>query len=171
MKSSNSFVVQFSGLKDGKHDFNFKIDSKFFEENDFWIDITGKLDLELELDKRPNMLILVFKLYGSVTIPCDRCTEPLNLKTDVEQQLYVKFGEETFHETDDIIVIPESEYEINISPYIFEFINLSLPMKKVHKDGNCNEEMVNTIEKYTRQEENNKEIDPRWAALKNIKNN
>ena len=173
MKSSKSFVVQFSGLKDGIHDFNFEIEKQFFEDNNFWQDISGKLNLNLELDKRPSMLVFDFELIGNVTIPCDRCTAPLNLDINVKEKLYVKFGEETFHETDDIIIIAETEYEIDISPYIFEFINLALPMKKLHKPGECDEEMVKTIEKYTRQEQNdnNEEIDPRWAALKNIKNN
>lgn len=172
MKSSNSFIIQFSGLKDGIHDFNFEVYKQFFEDNDFWVDITGDLSLSLTLDKRPSMLILDFNLIGEVTIPCDKCTAPVNLKINVVQKLYVKFGEETFHETDDIVVIPESEYEIDISPYIFEFINLAIPMKKIHEEGKCDKEMVKTIEKYTRKEENeNTEIDPRWAALKNIKNN
>lgn len=171
MKSSNLFIIQFAGLKDEVHDFSFKINNQFFEENDFWVDITGDLSLNLRLDKRSNMLILDFDLKGDVTLPCDRCTAPLNLKIKVLEKLYVKFGEESFQETDDIIIVPENEYEIDISPYIFEFISLNLPMKRLHKEGKCDEEMVNTIEKYKRKEENDNDTDPRWAALKNIKNN
>lgn len=172
MKSDNPFIIQFSGLKDGKHDFQLNVEPKFFEQNDFWNDITGNLVVDLELDKRPNMLVLQFQIIGIITVPCDICSAPLNVDLTIEEELFVKFGNENYQETDEIIFLPESEYEIDLKPQIFEFISLSLPMKKIHKEGECDEEMIQTINKYKRgNEEQNDEIDPRWAALKNIKNN
>lgn len=173
MKSSNSFIVQFTGLKEGIHDFEFNIGSTFFDENDFWIEMTGNLVLKFQLDKRANMLVMNFDIKGTVTIPCDRCTAPLDKKIKIDQVLYVKFGDEQFAETDDIVIIPENEHEIDLTPYIFEFINLALPMKNVHKEGECDEEMIKSIEKYNRgsKDDNNDDIDPRWEILKGIKNN
>jgi uncharacterized metal-binding protein YceD (DUF177 family) len=56
---------------------------------------------------------------------------------------------------------------------LYELISLSLPAKMVHEDGDCNEEMVELINKYQQPSSDSKtdeddDIDPRWSALKNL---
>ena len=68
------------------------------------------------------------------------------------------------------MVIPESDYQIDIAPLIYDYIILALPIQKIHgKAGNkpakCNSETLKHLDNH---EEKN-EIDPRWEALKNIK--
>ena len=55
---------------------------------------------------------------------------------------------------------------------IFELIILNIPNRRQHafnEDGssNCNEEMIDLVNKYTVTEE--KSSDPRWDALKKLK--
>ena len=74
-------------------------------------------------------------------------------------------------ENDEIVVIPEHDYEIDLSQYLYEYINLILPYRKVHgedENGNslCNPDIIKKIEEHTEEEA----TDPRWDALKKLKN-
>ena len=114
------------------------------------------------------MMLLSFHITGEIETECDRCLNSLILNRDLNETYIIKFGHERFEESEDVLIIQESDYKIDVSGLIFDYISLSLPMKKVHgedKDGNslCKGEIferLNSIE-----EEN--EIDPRWNALKN----
>ena len=66
---------------------------------------------------------------------------------------------------------------------IFEFASLLLPSRRIHPEGECNEEMLKEIDNYLMVESDNVEeetdndqedpedndIDPRWSQLKNLK--
>ncbi|MDZ7742668.1 MAG: DUF177 domain-containing protein [Bacteroidota bacterium] len=87
------------------------------------------------------------------------------------QNIYIKFGDEEYEETDEVYVISQREYEIDVSQFIYEFINLSLPYRKIHpldENGNeqCDPEVLQKLEDYKRESS----TDPRWDALKKLKN-
>ncbi len=96
----------------------------------------------------------------------------MEIELDGEEELIVKFGDGSFAEqTDEIITIPPSEHEIDISHFVYEFIMLSVPQAHSHEEKDCNPEVIKTLKKLSvKEEEQKEEIDPRWAALKNYKN-
>ena len=51
---------------------------------------------------------------------------------------------------------------------LYEFISLSLPLKNVHPKGECDSQMIEKVNEFSRVEEEEK-IDPRWGKLKNLK--
>ena len=135
------FVVPFSGLKTGEHEYNFQIDDSFFEAFDQAFIENASLKVELVLQKTENMLILNFVAEGVATFPCDRCGDPFDLDIDCEERLIVKFGEESFDQTDEIIVLRPEAYEIDVSQPIYEMIILNLPSKKTHATlAECNQD-------------------------------
>ena len=85
--------------------------------------------------------------------------------------LYYAFGEEESEDENLIVIAPES-YQIDLTQHLYELISLSLPAKMVHEDGDCNEEMVELINKYKQPSSDSNsdddDIDPRWSALKNL---
>ena len=90
---TSEYTIRFSGLKDGKHDFSFQLTDSFFEQLDYSIIEGGNLDAEVELDKSPNMLELLFKIKGSVRVMCDRCTDYFNLDVEGSEGLIYKFSD------------------------------------------------------------------------------
>ena len=95
---------------------------------------------------------------------------------DVEtaNSLRVKFGAD-YADDGDIVIVPEQDGDLNIAWYLYEFIALALPMKRVHAPGKCNREMAGQLGTHMRGEKNNDEgddtsfeMDPRWEGLKNI---
>jgi len=65
---------------------------------------------------------------------------------------------------------------INIGDFIYEFITLAVPLKKLHPryeeafDEDDEPEMIYTSQEESDEEES-QESDPRWEALKKLKGN
>lgn len=169
MKALNQYSIQFTGLKPGRHDFEFEIDNKFFESIEYSEVQDGKLNVALALDKHTNMLVLDFVIAGNVNVLCDRCGEDFLLPLSAKERLIIKFGEETTEVAEDVLVIPRNESEINVSHFIYEYIILALPPKRVHPEGKCDKEVLKRLKKLEDEtNKNKKSTDPRWDGLKNI---
>lgn len=165
------FNIPFVGLKEGKHNFKYTIDKKFFEHFEFTEFINPSLKSDLVLNKKLTFLEINFKVDGKVTIPCDVSTELFEHKIKSENNLIVKFGSSDY-ESDDILVISEGSYQINVAQHIYETIVLSLPLKKIHpgiKNGTLKSDILEKL-KALEPKKNNSDgsIDPRWNKLKEL---
>jgi uncharacterized metal-binding protein YceD (DUF177 family) len=173
--SNRQFVIPFKGLSSGKHDFVFDIDDKFFDAFTESEINKGKVHVEVLLIKSVTMLELIFSLEGSVYVMCDRCLDDFDLSISYNTNLFVKFGETTEEQTDEIIVLSQNEFEIDLTQYIYEYIHLSLPYRRLHPDDDngkstCNKDMIKKLEEYL-MDEKVKTPDPRWNDLNNLLNN
>jgi|SRR3990172_10714986 len=164
------FIIPFGGLREGKHDYEFEISDSFFAQFEYSDIEKGNINVLLTLYKEPAMLILEFSLSGTVTVMCDRCSDIFNLPLKGQNQLIVKFGEEKYEETDEIIVIPHTDSALDITHYIYEYINLLIPQKRVHPDksGQCNPEVLQKIEELKSNKNSGNTVDPRWEALSKL---
>lgn len=172
MNYLKQFIIPFTGLKFGIHHYDFVIDDKFFEALDYSMFKKGSLTVGVELNRQERMLIFDFKILGFIEIECDRCLELINYPVDSNHRLIFKFGHDWEDVSDEIIIIPESEYQIEIAHYLYEFISLTLPMQCIHPDdenGNstCSAEMLKLLGYHPATQEE----DPRWNALKKLKKN
>lgn len=173
MKVNKEFLIQFAGLKQGKHQFEFEINKAFFDDFNFeeFNDVNIKVNLVLE--KKSTMLELNFKHKGTVNVPCDLSNEDFDLPVKGKLNLIVKFGEEYNDENEEMLVLPHGEYQIDVAQYIYEMIVLSVPSKRVHpgiKDGTLNAEILDKLKELAPKEEHKKEedTDPRWDQLKKL---
>ncbi|MFT6167512.1 MAG: uncharacterized metal-binding protein YceD (DUF177 family) [Vicingaceae bacterium] len=168
-KEKQKLVIPFIGLKEGIHQFEFEIDSTFFEQFDYSMIEEGDFKIKVEFEKKKILFNLNFKLKGKITASCDRCLEPLTFKVKGNESLIVKFGETTYNETDEIKVISPAEYELDLTNDIYQYAHMLLPTKVKHeKKKDCNPEIIEQLEKLTTKQES-KEVDPRWAALSKLK--
>lgn len=174
------YNIEFKGLKEGLHDYEFVIDNKFFEHFEESLVENGAVQAEVQLEKRSSFLKLNLQLKGWVEITCDNCLEDYHQSIEIETEQFIKFGEETeFDDGDNVIWVLPEEHAINLTQTIYEYIVLSIPLKHVHpndtKENSCNPEMLEKLSEYMpgdeKEDDNEDDIDPRWAALKNLKNN
>lgn len=175
VKRQSQYVIAYKGLKDGLHLFDFKVDAKFFESFENSEIEKGDVDVRVSMNKKTTMLEFEFQIEGKVTVLCDRCLDPVEIEVENEAPLFVKFGDETHEETEELIVLSEQETEIDLSQFIYEFVHLSLPYRRVHPDdkngkSTCNKEMLKRLEELSVNEEKT-DTDPRWNELKNLFNN
>jgi uncharacterized protein len=172
LNSLKVYDIGFSGLKEGIHLFEYQINDKFLALNPSDDLESVKADIGLRLEKQTRMLILNFDIKGEVTVPCDRCLDPLVYPLEGEQRLIVKFGEEAFEETDEIIVLPESEHKINVAQFIYEFIHLLLPIQRTHANDASGESLCDPdmLRRLSPAPEQGLSQSP-WDVLKELKNN
>jgi uncharacterized metal-binding protein YceD (DUF177 family) len=164
---TSSFIIPFVGLKIGKHEFEFDIDDSFFETLSYSLIEKGKLKVWLDLEKKDTMLLASFFVDGFVEMDCSRCNDSMNAEIEGELEIIYKFGHETYEDENLIVISPDS-YEIDVTQPIYELIIVSIPVRPIHEEGECNEEMVKLIEKYQTKPKDNDDTDPRWSALKNL---
>ncbi len=167
------YSIPFAGLKLGKHNFDYTINNSFFDEIENSLLKKALIDVSLILDKHENMLILKFTSKGTISVECDRCTELFELPVESSNKLIVKLGsEEEDAGEDEIVVISRNETFINIAPYIYEYVSLMVPLKKVHSTlKKCNQETITVLEKLTVKNSTKKtknDTDPRWNVLKDF---
>jgi uncharacterized metal-binding protein YceD (DUF177 family) len=167
------FNIPFSGLKQGKHNFNFQIENTFFDS--FGYDEFNDADIALNvvLNKTSTMLELEFEAAGTVNVDCDITSEPFDQPIAADLQLVVKFGDEYNDEDDEILILPHGEHQLNISQYVYEMLVLAVPQKRVHPgiaDGTLKSELLDKLQELQPKEKrsNKEENDPRWDELKKL---
>jgi uncharacterized metal-binding protein YceD (DUF177 family) len=73
-------------------------------------------------------------------------------------------------ESDEIVILSNNEHTLSLARYIYEFVHLSLPSKRIHQSENeCNPEILEQLERMGWTDETDEIIDPRWENLKQIK--
>ncbi len=169
------YDLVFKGLKEGFHEFGYNIEDKFFDHFEQGMVSVGCLEVKVILEKRSTFLKLSFTVKGWVELTCDRCLEIYRQPVVHKDEIFVKFGETDFNGDDEVLWVLPGEHKLNLAQLIFEFIIVSIPLKHVHpveKNGKCgcNTEMIDKINQYSQQGQAHLEIDPRWEALKKIKN-
>ena len=171
MQELKEYNVQISGLKEGVHQFDFRLDAEFFAH--FPASPIKEADLKADFyfDKQPGMYVLVFEINGTVVTECDRCLEPFSLPISSSNTLIGKFSADQADDAD-VIHIPKTTVYINVAEYLYEFAVLSVPMSKTHEDADedCPEDVFGYLDepvdesKTTREKKNN----PFSDALKNF---
>jgi len=148
VKSSNTdYTIPIKGLSIGRHNYSFSIDSVFFNDFENSLVQNATLNVELVLEREATWMKVESEIKGDVFVECDRCLEELKLPLDTKATLLVKFVK-TEGETDDdeIITLDPSESELDLKQFFYDYICLALPLKKVHKPGECNPEMISRLE-------------------------
>lgn len=174
MKSLQQYRIPFVGLKPGKHQFDFEIDERFFDEFEYSLVKKGKVQVSLQLDKQETMLILDFDIKGDIFLSCDVCLSDFPSPIEVKERQIAKFGGEDLEDdTEEIVVLPRNAHEIDVSLLIYEYINLAVPfINRCEDEGNmqwCDKEMIAKLNELSSpKEEETNDADPRWEALKKI---
>lgn len=187
------YNISLRNLADGVHKFEYVLDDQYFKAiGDADSDIRrGKVAVDVTVKCVSSTFEFSFILNGEVYVPCDRCLDDILIETNSTNRLVVKFGREYSEESDEIVIIPEEEGEINIAWFLYEFVLLSLPMKHVHPPGKCNKMMTSKLNKHkavaadadsdsddtpdmdddfddVEEESTDVAIDPRWDGLKGL---
>lgn len=166
------FDIEFVKLKDGIHEFKYRLDKSFFDAFENEEVSSADIETTVTLDKRNQMLQLDLKMTGVVGLPCDRCLEYINLPVDTDYMLIFKISEHENVETEnsyELIHISPHEFKVNPARAIYESILLGVPMIRNCDDLEnkpCNNEMLNKLNELEKSED--PEGDPRWNKLKDL---
>lgn len=172
MVSLESLKIDLKSLEQGVTPFEFELDDAFFKSLETAGVQRGNLHVSLLVNRTNDYYDLTFHIEGLVMVPCDLCLDDMEQKIDTDNRLAAKFGE-NYSEDDDLVTVVEDEGILDVAWFIYEFTELNIPIKHVHAPGKCNPAMIKKLEEHsaTRSsgEEIENEVDPRWAALSNLK--
>lgn len=177
MNFRREFEIAFVGLKPGIHNYEYRVDDKFFLNYGSQDFNNCNAVIKFELDKKSGFMLLKFDVDGMVDITCDRCGNPLPLKLWEEFKLMVKLDDKpdemnAQEEDPDVYYISRSESHLHLADWIYEFINLSIPMQRMCSPEEmggpqCNKEVLARLAKI---EVNTKDaINPMWKALEKFR--
>lgn len=178
MNHRRAYEIAFVGLKPGVHYFEYQVDSKFFVhygDQDF---SNCKATIKLQLEKNNSFMLLTFDVDGAADVNCDRCGNSLGMQLWDEFKVTVKIVEDpemmnNQEEDPDVFYIGRTESHLFVGDWIYEFINLSIPMQKMCSEEEmggpqCNKEVLEKLKKM--QEDVNKENNTVWKGLEKFKN-
>ena len=172
MKKREDYTIQYLGLAKGEHNFSYSVDDQFFSQFMNADVKQGKIAVEVELTKQERILLLNFGFEGWIRTTCHRCLEEFDFPVVGENRLIVKLGDHAEEESDEVIVIPAESNELDLAPYIFEFIELHIPLRVVHPDdangdSTCNPEVLKIMSNHIDNEK--KQENHTWDQLKKLK--
>ena len=154
------------------HTFDFRIGKLFFEQVEDAEIRDGDVSVTITMAKEERMMDLHFDIAGSVKVSCDRCNELVEVTVNGTERLIVKFGDHYYEESEDVQVIPDTAHQFDVRPFIYEYIHLLVPIRRVHPDDENGESLCDpaVIQKLNELSKHHA-ADPRWEALNQLKKN
>ena len=168
-----AFKVNIIGLSNKVHSFHYNVDKTFFEHYGTGLVSEGTFEVELTLDKRETFIDARFQIKGAATLICDRSLDPFKHPMAIDKHIVFKYGDSEEELSDEIIMINRDADSLEIGQYIYEFIGLAIPIKKLHPryqgepDDGAEGKIIYSSASEEQDDEDN--IDPRWEQLKKLK--
>lgn len=172
-----AYNINIVGLSNKVHHFNFEFGDEFFRKYGTDIVSRGNFMVDVALDKHETFIETDFDIRGAVTLTCDRSLEPFDYPIAITRKMLFKYGEADEEITDEIMTISRDTVSLELGQFIYEFIALAIPLKKLHPRFQHEEDDAENSEGkivYSSSDEptetkNGEEIDPRWNKLKKLK--
>ncbi len=184
MKANKAYDIHIFKLSNKEHEYAFDVDAGFFEMFENTPIDTGKGKVLVALEKTDSHIAMVFNIDVVLELVCDRSLDVFEHKVASERKVWFKYGAAYEEQSEELVVIPGDAQIINIAHYMYEFILLEVPMKKLHpkfsdseNDMEEEDELVYSSlegeepeEDDLEENEENEAVDPRWEKLISIKN-
>jgi len=157
-------------LSNGSHHYEFDFDDSFFSMFEEPLVEKGSGVINLILTKTHSFIELSFDIKGKIELICDRSLDPFWYSLELNDKLMLKYGDTWEEISDEVIMMPRDEQTINVAQYVYEFIGVAVPMRKLHpkfKDDDSEED--NVYYSSDSDDESDNSIDPRWGKLKDLK--
>lgn len=120
------FVIPVKGLKDGRTDFDWHADGEFFGSFENSEIQDANLQVKVSVMNNGDSIESHCEIEGTVTVICDRCLSDLVIPVSV------------FFDEDDTL---------DLSQDIYDYVCTSLPIQRVHNEGECDPETIKYLNK------------------------
>ncbi len=151
------------------------LDDGFFKEYGADFVSAGDFSVAVTLSKKETFIEAHFMIKGKARLVCDRSLEPFDHLLEIDKKMVFKYGEEEMELSDEIMVIRHDRTTLDLGQYLYEFIVLEIPIKKLHPKFESHEEEEEESEgkmvysSAADEDSGEDEADPRWEQLKKLK--
>ena len=168
------YRIHILGLSLNVHHFTFEVGNDFFAKYDIGLVSEGTFTVNVALDKRETFVETGFSIKGSAKLVCDRSLDPFDYPLDLNTKIIFKYGDEDKEISEDVVMIHHGTETLELGQYIYEFIALAIPMKKLHprfqneqdEESNVEGTIVYTSEKEVKKEVKKARSDKQKQSLK-----
>jgi uncharacterized protein len=181
-------IINIQHLKNTIHLYKYHVSDVFLDNFPYSEIEKANIDTNISVEKSETILRVNVIIEGFVTLVCDRSLDEFDHKIEIKENIVYQFAEKTEWIEDNLTLLGYDTTEIDLSQLIYELIQISIPMKKIHPrfDNETYEEneegemliyafstdgVIEKIENTPKIEIEGDETDPRWAELKKILEN
>ncbi|MDH7604042.1 MAG: DUF177 domain-containing protein [Melioribacter sp.] len=125
-------IIKYTNFSDGIHQINFvePVESLGLEESFF-----GNVVVNCRMDKSAHQIVIDFDVEANSHLICDRCNSQYDAKLINHFQLSYLFVKDAARlEEYDVKYLSPDEDKINIDQDVFDYVELSIPMKKLCRE-------------------------------------
>lgn len=148
MGKYSQYKVQLATLPEGKFEQDFECNTEFFKNMENPDVVSADVKVHLNGERKNDRYDCTFVCKGTLSVPCDRCLDPIELDVDTSYHIVVEFGESYNDSGDDVLVIPYSDRYLNVAYMLYDTIALTIPLRHVHPQGKCNRAMAAALNKH-----------------------
>ena len=150
----DNMIIPLNGWAAGKRQYSFHAGLEFFQTFDNTEILDASVDVEVFVVKdNRNKVEADLYLKGTVTVPCDRCLDPVRIPVEAHPSETLTPG--------------GGEVDWDLSQAVYDYVCLSLPLQRVHPEGQCNPDTVRFLGQEGRKDEEAAPSSP-FAALKGL---
>lgn len=191
MGKFTEFKLPLKSMTLGVHEFEYHLDKQFFANMESPDIHDADLNVKLSVNHKNDVYDMTFVISGEIVLLCDRCLDDLQFPIESNYHIVVEYGEDYSDDSDELLIIPESDNYLNVAYMIYDTVSLAIPIKHVHPQGQCNKAMSAMLKKHRAIAANDEaeiddnlideiegadgvgdeDIDPRWSELKKLKDN
>lgn len=142
------YKIGLKSLPPGEHTFEFHLGKDFFVNMESADVHDADLKVDLTVVHKNDTYDLTFRIAGTVTLICDRCLDSLVMPLETDYHVTVEYGDDYNDESDDLLVIPQTDNFLNVAYMVYDTVVLAIPIKHVHAPGKCNRAMSAVLKKH-----------------------
>ena len=177
----DALKLKIKTLPFGTHTVECHLDESFFNTEEQTEVRRADIDVTLNVTRKSETTYhMEIACHGTVTIPCDRCLDDLDLPVDENYRLNVEQMGDLLDDTgDELLIVPSDWWELDAAPLVRDTVLLAIPMTHSHEnEDDCNPDMLDAIDSHLagavpddddNQLSETNGTDPRWEALKKLK--
>ncbi|MBQ7690318.1 MAG: DUF177 domain-containing protein [Muribaculaceae bacterium] len=168
-----SFKLNLKTLPFGSQSVNYRLGADFFSGDEPTEVSAADVDVEIEVTRKSERdYALTLTCRGKLSIPCDRCLEPMEHTLDTTYQVNIRQEGEVLDDSrDTVLIVPEAWHELDLAPMVRDTVLLTIPIMHTHAPGECNPQMMERLgelEADAHDDNDNTAGDPRWDALRKL---
>ena len=171
---SSLFVISLRGLSCEELRFDFEIPSTFMSRYSDSLVQACSGELHVLLHKSDTLLDISMLIDCVVDLKCDRTLRSFSERLQIKKQLWAKYSDHLPSSNKELIILPHSCETLCLDQDVYDYISLSIPIRRLHPDYRKEEEEQSSIANdliYSTLSSSSSTlstIDSPWQSLRNL---
>lgn len=107
----------------------------------------GDMTTTVTAQQAPKGLRLTISTRGKAIVECDRCLDDMEVDINTTNELAVLFADH-YEDDAEVVYVEHGSKELDLWPFIYDYIVLSIPLTHSHPEGQCNPDMEQKLNQY-----------------------